>query len=73
MTFIYFFSFLDRMDIPVEEMENLKLLLKQCDLESILAKVEKIEKEFHFYGKYLRYQILVTYLLISVIYVDMFA
>ena len=39
------------MNIPVEEIENLKLLLKQCYLFDTLERLEQIENRYTFYGR----------------------
>ena len=39
------------MEIPVEILEDIKILLKQCYLFDALEKLLKIEKELNFYSE----------------------
>ncbi|XP_066922385.1 ankyrin repeat and BTB/POZ domain-containing protein 1-like [Clytia hemisphaerica] len=44
------YIYTDRMEIPVEELDDIKILLKQCYLFQAAEKVERMEKEFNFYS-----------------------
>jgi len=39
------------MEVPVDEVDNIKMLFKQCCLYNAIDKLERIEKDFKFYGK----------------------
>ena len=50
-------NFIDRIELPVEEIEDFRRLIRQCQLHQLTDKLNSTLKSYYSYGKYLKYQL----------------